>query len=381
MRIGLVCPYSLTIPGGVQGQVLGLARALRAAGHYARVLAPCDGPPPDASVIPIGVSVPVVANGSIASLAPDPAAQLRTIRALWDESFDVLNLHEPLTPGPTVTALMTTDAPKVGTFHAAGTSASYRYLGVPLRWWAARLALRCAVSRDARSLAAAMLPGHYEVLFNGVEVERYRQASPWPTERPTIMFLGRHEPRKGLAELLEAVSQLPEDLAVWVASDGPQTATLKQRFGSDKRIEWLGRISEGEKVRRLRGADVFCAPSLGGESFGVVLLEAMAASATVVASDLSGYRTVAHSGRDALLVQPGDVDQLAAALRRVLTEGTLAAELSGKGSERARTFSMDRLATRYLELFESITAAPVGSIRQHRLPGRRRRLRERGGAI
>src|SRR5688572_26456350 len=129
MRIGLVCAYSLTRPGGVQGQVLGLGRALRQAGHDVRVLGPCDGAPPDPGVIPLGNSVPIEANGSIAALAPDPACALRTIRALWDEAFDVVHLHEPFAPGPTTTALLIEDAPLIATFHAAGTSAAYRYGG------------------------------------------------------------------------------------------------------------------------------------------------------------------------------------------------------------------------------------------------------------
>ena len=127
LRVGLVCPYSLTMPGGVQMQVLGLARALRELGHEARVLAPCDGPPPDAGVTALGVSVPTAANGSVAPLAPDPSAQLRTIRALRDEGFDVVHLHEPLCPGPTQTALLFRSAPTVGTFHAAGDSASFEF--------------------------------------------------------------------------------------------------------------------------------------------------------------------------------------------------------------------------------------------------------------
>ena len=126
MRIGLVCPYSLTVPGGVQGQVLGLARVLRELGHEARVLAPCDGPPPELYVIPLGNSIPTAANGSVAPLAPDPSCALRTIRALADEAFDVLHLHEPLAPGPTMTTLVMHPAPAVGTFHAAGDSTSYR---------------------------------------------------------------------------------------------------------------------------------------------------------------------------------------------------------------------------------------------------------------
>src|SRR5439155_17743643 len=120
VRIGLVCPYSLTVPGGVQGQVLGLARALRTLGHEARVLAPCDGPPPDAGVTPLGKSVPLATNGSIAPLAPDVPCALRTIRALGDETFDVVHVHEPMVPGPSITALLFAETPMVGTFHRAG---------------------------------------------------------------------------------------------------------------------------------------------------------------------------------------------------------------------------------------------------------------------
>lgn len=354
MRIGVVCPYSLTIPGGVQGQVLGLARVLRALGHEVRVLAPADGPPPDAGVTPLGKSIPTAANGSVAPIAPDPACALRTIRALRDEGFDVLHLHEPLAPGPTMTALIFKSAPMVGTFHAAGGSAAYRWLGPGVRALARRLDHRCAVSSDARAMAARALGGEYTLVWNGIEVEHYAKATPWPTEGPTVLFLGRHEPRKGLAVLLDALDGLPRDVRVWVASDGPDTEQLRARTAGDRRVEWLGRISDEEKARRLQGADVFCAPSLHGESFGVVLLEAMAASTPVVASDLPGYRNVGRDGLDAVLVPPGDAAALAAALRRVLTDGPLAAELAAAGDRRAAEFSMDRLADRYLELYAAI---------------------------
>ncbi len=361
MRIGLVCPYALTRPGGVQEQVLGLARALRSAGHDVRVLGPCDGAPPDPGVTPLGNSVPIEANGSIAGLAPDPAAQLRTLRALWDESFDVVNLHEPFAPGPTHTALLVDDAPLIGTFHAAGTSTSYRYLGPLLRHFAQQFVARVAVSKDARALAASALGGDYVMLFNGVEVERYAAAPPWPTEAPTIMFLGRHEPRKGLSQLLAAFERLDRDVRLWVASDGPQTEELRARYGDDDRISWLGRISDDEKTSRLRGADVFCAPSLGGESFGVVLLEAMAAGTVVVGSDLPGYRNAARPGREALLAPPGDVDALVGALQTALDEPGLAADLIGAGNLRARELSMDNLAARYLELYEAAATGRLQS--------------------
>lgn len=363
VRVGLVCPYSLTPPGGVQAQVLGLARSLRTLGHDARVLAPCDGPPPDAGVTPLGRSIPFSTNGSVAPLAPDPACARRTIRALREERFDVLHLHEPLVPGPTLTSLLVSDVASVGTFHRAGASAAYAMLRPVAKRVAARLTRRVAVSEDARSTAYDALGGEYQVLFNGIEIERYAKATPIPTDRPTILFVGRHEPRKGLAVLLAALSDLPDDVRVWVAGDGPQTASLRDTHAGDERIEWLGRISEEEKESRLRGAHVFCAPSLRGESFGVILLEAMAAGTPIVASDLPGYRRVARgedevgTDAEALLVPPGDAPALAAALRRALADNAVSARLAAAGELRAGDFSMDALAEQYVALYAEAIGA------------------------
>jgi phosphatidyl-myo-inositol alpha-mannosyltransferase len=354
VRIGIISPYSLTVPGGVQGQILGLARSLRTAGNDVRVLGPCDGPPPDAGVTPLGNSIPTSANGSIAPIAPDPSAQLRTIRALRDEAFDVVHVHEPLCPGPTQTAMFFKTAPIVGTFHAAGSSKAYTWFSPGVKWLSTKIDLRCAVSDDAKHMANAALGGDYTVLFNGVEVEVFSKATPWPTDGPTIFFVGRHEPRKGLDVLLAAMSEMPPNVRLWIAGEGPDSERLRQRVAGDSRIEWLGRVSDDEKASRLRAADVFCAPSLRGESFGVVLLEAMAADTPVVASDLPGYSNVARAGREAVLVEPGDVEALTAALRRVLTDAPLAAALVASGEQRAREFSMERLAERYLELYGRI---------------------------
>ncbi|NCY15648.1 MAG: glycosyltransferase family 1 protein [Actinobacteria bacterium] len=354
MRIGLVCPYSLTLPGGVQGQVLGLADALRSRGHDVRVLGPCDGPPPDAGVTPLGDSLPTAANGSVAPIAPDPSAQLRTIRALRDERFDIVNLHEPLAPGVTQTALLFKSQPLVGTFHAAGESAGYRWLNPVVRWLAGKLDLRCAVSADAREMAMTAVGGTYELLFNGVDLRAFEGGEVRELSNPTILFLGRHEPRKGLAVLLEAMRELPAEVRLWIASDGPETAELRRGVAGDMRIEWLGRISEAEKIERLRSATVFCAPSLRGESFGVVLLEAMAAHTAVVATMLPGYANVARADLDALLVTPGDARALADALRRVLFDRELNARLVESGATRATGFSMAELAAQYEGLYERV---------------------------
>ena len=249
MRIGIVCPYSLTLPGGVQGQVLALARALRTRGHDVRVLGPCDGPPPDSGVTPLGDSLPTAANGSVAPIAPDPSAQLRTIRALRDERFDVVNVHEPLAPGVTNTALLFKSQPIVGTFHAAGESAAYRWLQPVVRWLARKIDVRCAVSADARDMAIEAVGGSYELLFNGVDLSHYAGPAIPKAEPRTILFLGRHEPRKGLAVLLEAMGELPAGVRLVVASDGPETEELRRRVAGDTRIEWLGRISEAERSK------------------------------------------------------------------------------------------------------------------------------------
>ena len=354
MRIGLVCPYSLTLPGGVQGQVLDLARALRQLGHDTRVLAPCDGPPPDAGVTPLGISIPTASNGSVAPLAPDASCALRTIRALRDEAFDVVHLHEPLCPGPTLTALLFTDSPKLGTFHRAGGSAAYAVTKPLVRWAANKLDYRCAVSEDAARTAAHALGGEYEVVFNGIDIERFAKVDPWPTVAPTIFFVGRHESRKGLSVLIDAVGCMPIDFRLWIGGEGEETGKLRARTADDPRIEWLGVISEHDKASRLRGAHVFCAPSRHGESFGVVLLEAMAAETPIVASDIPGYRRVARPDADALLVEPEDPNALAAALTRVLTEPDLAAELVASAQSRAVEFSMERLAERYLTRYASL---------------------------
>lgn len=355
-----MCPYSLTLPGGVQGQVLALAASLRAHGEQARVLAPCDGPPPEPWVTPLGLSIPTAANGSVAAIAPDPAAALRTLRTLRDEAFDVVHLHEPLVPGPALTALVSSDAALVGTFHRAGAFALSRTIRPLARWAASRLTVRCAVSADAEATASETLGGTYERVWNGIDVARYASAPPWPRPegvRSVIMFVGRHEQRKGLAVLLDAFARLGswaggEALELWVVGEGPQTGRLRQATAGDQRIRWLGAVTDGEKRRRLRAADVLCAPSLYGESFGVILLEGMAAGTCVVASDLPGYSNVARAGHDAILVPPGDAEALAAALAAALEPGGGGPLLAKQASARAEEFSMERLARRYISIYE-----------------------------
>ena len=358
LRVGMVSPYSLSVPGGVQAQVMGLARELRRMGIEVRVLGPCDGPPPAAFVTPLGNSLPTSANGSVAPLAPDPACALRTMRVMFEEQFDVLHLHEPYAPGPPMTAILLHPAPVIATFHAAGESASYRYLKHPIKPAANNLVRRIAVSKDAAALVNSYLPDTYEILFNGVELHDYRSAQPWPTEGPTIFFCGRHEERKGLDVLIAAMAEMGPEVTLWVASNGPDTDRLRAQTADDERIVWLGRLTDEEKISRLKGAHVFCAPSLHGESFGVVLIEAMAAGTCVVASSLDGYRNVATHEVDSLLVEPGEPSQLAAALHRALTEPDLVHRLTEAGNVRADDFSMTTLAQHYAQIYREVAAPP-----------------------
>ena len=351
----MISPYSLTVPGGVQNQILGLARALRKMDIDVRVLAPCDGPPPDTGITPLGNSLPTVANGSIAPLAPDPSAQLRVIRALRDEQFDLLHVHEPLAPGPTITAIVLKQSPIVATYHRAGASKSYEYFNKPARWVANRIEVNCAVSEEAATTAKQALGGAYEVLFNGIELSRYASTTT-QQHALTIFFLGRHEPRKGLEVLIRAMQFLPDEVKLWIASDGPDTKRLQKATEDDRRIEWLGRISDEEKINRLQRASVFCAPSLGGESFGIVLLEAMAAKTLVVASDIPGYSKLARGGQDALLSKAGDSTALARTLKTALYESNIAETTIASAFSRVQEFSMKELAERYVEIYHRAIA-------------------------
>jgi phosphatidyl-myo-inositol alpha-mannosyltransferase len=383
LRVALVCPYSLSRPGGVQNQVVGLARALGARGHRVSVFAPLDDPedaPDDIELVVTGRSVSLPANGSVAPVSVSIPAVLRARRTLQSEGFDVVHVHEPFAPGLPYGLLVGRRIPPlVATFHRSGSSTFYTVLGPVARHLARRFAVRCAVSESARSTASDALGGTYRVGFNGVEVDRYREVEPWPTDRPAILFLGRHEERKGLSVLLDAFGELhpvgcrssgevPVPPVLWIAGDGPLSESLRRTHPESPAVHWLGVLSESEKVRRLVAADILCAPSLGGESFGLVLLEAMAARTVAVASDIDGYRQAA--GDNAVLVPPDDPRSLSEAL-----SGVLATELAvvpgmtagaadsrrrwlSAAAERADGWSMERLAGFYEHLYGSALVGP-----------------------
>ena len=351
----MTSPYSLSRPGGVQGQVLGLARELRKLGVDVRVVGPCDGPPPEPGVVSVGPSVEWNSNGSVAPISPGRATARRTAEVMRSIEPDIVHLHEPAVPGPCLSALIGFSGPMVGTFHASG-ELLHMWTRPALRSQIARLGIRVVVSESALETARAnWSDAEYVVLWNGIEVDRFASAIPTPSARPAALFVGRHEPRKGLAVLLEAWRTLDRDAVLWVGGAGPQTDELRATAGPD--IEWLGAITDAERNARLRGATVLCAPSLHGESFGVVLLEGMAAGTPVVASAIEGYQNVARADIDALLVPPGDAVALRGALRKLFDDAALHDRLVAAGRSRAEEFSMARLAERYLELYERVLVA------------------------
>ena len=390
LRVALVCPYSLSRPGGVQGQVVGLARALDSRGGKVTVFAPLDGDgdaPTDIDLIPSGHSVSLPANGSIAPVTVSLRAVLRARKMLVTGGFDVVHVHEPFTPGLPYGLLLGGGVPPmVVTFHRSGSSFFYKVLRPLARRLAGKFAVRCAVSEAARATASRALGGNFHVGFNGVEIDAFHGVEGWPSDRPTVLFLGRHEERKGLSFLLDAFSRL-EGLSsgdrstggtggarLWIAGDGPETDRLRRRYPESGDIEWLGVLSEEDKVRRLLAADVVCAPSLGGESFGMVLLEAMAANTVVVASDIEGYRDAVRG--HAVLVPPGDAPALAAALDAVLDGRAALGPPAPDGvddglvsrrdrwldgaARRAGEFSMERLAAWYEGHYQAAVVRPSG---------------------
>ena len=216
------------------------------------------------------------------------------------------------------------------------------------------------MSEDAKRQVTLTFGGECEILPNGVDVPRLAHGPVAPSVAPAIVFVGRHERRKGLAVLLDAFAGLERDADLWVIGDGPEQASLRAR--GVPRVQWLGRVTEEEKQACLRGATIACFPAIEGESFGVVLLEAMAAGTAVVASDIDGYRTVSRADREALLVPPGDTEMLRAGLRTLLDEPVRRAQLVAEGSRRADEFSMDHLAELFLPLYERAIAADLSPI-------------------
>ena len=368
MRVALVCPYAWDRPGGVQSHVRSLASALATAGHDVGVVAPlADGATPGASsdgafeVATAGRTVAVPANGSVAPISFGRRAAAETRTALKGFDPDVVHVHEPLIPSISLLAVRAGIAPAVGTFHAAtessvGYALARPWLGRELR----KVGRRTAVSEAARALAARYFPGEYRIVPNGIDVKRFASAEPLDLgRRPTILFLGRIERRKGLEVLIQAVASLGDlSPTLVVVGRGPReraARSLARRLQID--VEWLGAVDDETIPRLYRSADVFCAPNLGGESFGIVLLEAMAAGTRVVCSDLDAFRSVA--GGAATLVRRGDPRSLAAALRRNIGEQLVAEERVEAGRRRAEGFDWAVLVDELVEIYREAAGGGV----------------------
>ena len=328
----LSCPYSLTLFGGVQGQVLGLARALRELGVDARIVAPCDGPPPEPGITTVGPSTRVPSNGSVAPIASGRAVARRTIEALRTFQPDVLHLHEPLSPGPNHAALVGTTLPAVGTFHSAraGRNGWYETFRPGLKPMMRRLAVSTAVSEEAKRQVTQTFGGECEIVPNGVDVPSLATGPVTPSVAPAILFVGRHERRKGLGGAARRVRR-PRARRRPVGHRRRPATTTRCAGGGVPRVEWLGRVSEEEKQARLRGATIACFPALDGESFGVVLLEAMAAGTPVVASDIDGYRTVSRADRRRCWSRRATPTRCAPALRALLDDPGSAGRAGRRG--------------------------------------------------
>jgi len=334
MKVGIVVPYSWSFGGGVVDHADAQARALQTLGietriligndppgSFSRVLHPREGrsgpPPPD--VIPVGRSVIVPGNGALSNLVLSPHAVPVMRRALANEGFDLVHVHEPLVPMLGVAALALWDGPTVATFHAAGDSAWRPFADFLWSFLLQRIDLRIAVSEQARETAAAASAGDYEVIPNGVELPERIDAAG---RRDHVVFAGRHDPRKGLPVLLRAWPQLRRNgLRLRIAGADPLAVRLlltRLRVPDDG-IDVLGFLSDEELTEELATAKLLVAPSLGNESFGMVITRAFAAATPVVASDIPGYREIV-TPETGVLTPPGDPDALAEAIAAVLAD-------------------------------------------------------------
>ncbi len=361
MRVALVSPYDLGRPGGVQGQVLGIAEALRREGDVVSLFAPGTPRAPEAEAwSSLGASWSVPANGSRAPIALAPRSWSRLHASLRAFRPDVVHVHEPFVPLVGLACLFERRVPLVATFHRAGVDPLYRRAGPLLRQVGRRIDWAVAVSPAAAATVRQVLGGLWEeveIIANGVDLARFSTQERARRDRPLVVFVGRHEPRKGLEVLLEAICRCELELECVVVGDGLGRTRLEQRYASDARIRFVGECSNLELARTLGSADLFVAPALEGESFGVVLLEAMAAGAAVIASDLPGYRAAA--GPAARYVPPGDIEALCLAIDGLARDPTARASLARAGSERVLEFGFESVAKRYRARYLQVVRASL----------------------
>lgn len=365
MRILFVSPFDFGAAGGVNEHIIQLDRRFQALGHQTRILAPTStdyGEDDDGHVYRVGQAVPIPANGSTARVTLSPLVINKVRQFLDAEEFDVIHLHEPLAPVLPLAVLLFSRSANVGTFHAARSSnIFYLYTKAILDMFVNKLDARIAVSEAAREYADSHFPGNYSIVPNGINLEEFRKGvEPLPQlmdGRKNILFVGRfNEPRKGFRNLLRAFpmvrEQFPDARLIVVGSGNHDRYDrfLKQHDIDD--VIFTGFTDPQTKARYYASADVFCAPSTGRESFGIILVEAMASGIPVVASAIPGYQGVISSGETGILVEPKDEHSLALGLVRMLSDTTLREKIISNALEDVQQYDWNRVASRLLTVYE-----------------------------
>lgn len=378
MRILLVSPFDFGYQGGVNEHVTQLDRQFRVMGHQTRIIAatsPDVGETDDGHVYRVGMAIPVPSNESMARVTFSPAVTWKVRQFMRSETFDVVHLHEPLTPMLCPAVLLYSDVANVGTFHAARPhNVMYMYLKPVLDLFFDKLDARIAVSEAAREFVDSYFPAEYEIIPNGISLDRFHErAEPMPQfmdGRPNILFVGRfNEPRKGFRYLIRAMpmirSQFPDARLIVV---GQGLTDRYERFLSQHGIDdvvFTGFVPAEDLPRYYASCDVFVAPSTGRESFGLILLEAMASGKPVVASAIPGYSAVVRHGLDGLLVEPKNAQALALAIVRLLADSALRERLVTSGQEHVKQFSWAVVAERLLDVYQrAIASRATDAIRQ-----------------
>jgi len=369
-----VSPYGYPHPGGVNEHVRFTYDAMRRMGHDVSIITSKYGRERESEghVIRLGTGWAAPANGSVGRVTLGLRFKRQAREVLEAENFDILHFHEPFVPFLSPTMLDQSKTVNVATFHAFGGFSPSYWIG---KRFAGRLADRLdgriAVSGAARHFISRYFPGEYEIIPNGVDLDRYTQAEPYENLRDgtlNILFVGRLEERKGLIHLLKAYNRLRKrkvDARLLVCGAGPKLREYKRYVGlrGIRDIEFLGRVSDAEKVRYFASADIFCAPNTGQESFGIVLLEAMAAGVPIVASDIHGFKRVVERNVQGILVEPKNHRALAAALYKLARDPDLRHEMGDAGRARAPEFSWDRVTERILDFYyqtrDRVLAGPV----------------------
>ncbi|MEU7485939.1 glycosyltransferase family 4 protein [Streptomyces sp. NPDC042319] len=362
MRIGIVCPYSWDVPGGVQFHIRDLAEHLIRLGHEVSVLAPADDETPlPPYVVSAGRAVPVPYNGSVARLNFGFLSAARVRRWLHDGAFEVIHIHEPASPSLGLLACWAAQGPIVATFHTSNPRSRAMIAAYPILQPALeKISARIAVSEYARRTLVEHLGGDAVVIPNGVDVDFFARAEPkeeW--QGRTIGFIGRiDEPRKGLPVLMKALpeilAQVP-DARLLVAGRGDEKEAVADLPAELRdRVEFLGMVTDEDKARLLRSVDLYVAPNTGGESFGIILVEAMSAAAPVLASDLDAFAQVLDQGEAGELFTNEDAGALAASAVRLLRDPARLAELRERGSRHVRRFDWSTVGADILAVYETV---------------------------